>query len=322
MNMVIHIRPQPDDHYEPFMLGGQEIPMVHEYKYLGIWLQQSRKWNKWNGERIKKAKRQTIHHLRWCGVRSGGLSVQLGNRVMDMILTTTLLYGAEVTTLGKKEHEKAQVVQNIAANQLLGVPSHVNQLTTHGDLAWIPLEAKHAVAQLRLLNQLQRMPPTCLASRVFVYRWNRFQERWGTAKPCFGLLPTLYSHTRKYNLQWAWCPQTEVKSERWKEQVKKEVTEVEAVEWRGKVERKVADGSVSTQWYTRLRDVNEWVVQPYLLGGRQQHNGRKLISQLRTYTSPLNAHASKINPSLPLQCPTCTSGDDPPSHLIIDCATT
>ena len=161
-----------------WLLSGEVVEEKSEYKYLGVQMEKTGRWNSWQQAR-EKAGRGTMAALWWGGARSGGLPVLMGERLMREMLLPTLCYGSEVVgATTKHQSRKLEAVQAHAGCQLLGLPRMRTAFAmVRGELGWIRMSARRDAAQLRYLHRLRSMPPSLLTRVVFDDRRQTYEQR-------------------------------------------------------------------------------------------------------------------------------------------------
>ena len=158
-----------------WFLQGEPVAETREYKYLGFILEASGRWNAMQSRRtaVSKAALPMLFHA---GARHGALSMVTGELLVEMLLWSRMAYGSEISTPGVTAARKAEMVQSMAARQLLGVNRSTSLEMLRGELGWLPLSARRSLAQLRYLGRLQRAPPGLLRD-VFLSRMASASDR-------------------------------------------------------------------------------------------------------------------------------------------------
>ncbi len=199
---------------ERWLLSGEPVQEVEQYKYLGLQLQKNGRWTSWQEARVR-AGRASMSALWWGGARRTGLPVATGERLIHEMLLPTLNYGSEVVTTTKQHATQLETVQAHAGCQLLGLPRvRTSYAMVRGELGWIRMSARRDMAQLRFLQRLHAMPATSITRAVYderraVYdkqmsRKEENKKKSGKEKqgrPQYGFCKAVQATLSRYRLQ-------------------------------------------------------------------------------------------------------------------------
>ena len=105
---------------EKFYIGGEEVKVVEEYKYLGCVVNEHLQGLRMVGERAKAGAGALGDWLRRCRVTVEEVKGSTFMKLMEMLVETVLLYGAEVWECGG-QLRPVENVQMRAARIFLGV---------------------------------------------------------------------------------------------------------------------------------------------------------------------------------------------------------
>jgi len=307
------------------------------------------KWNKWVDEKAA-AGRRALRTLWWCGVRQGGLAVDIGNRLMDMMLRPAMSYGYEIANPSTTAFLKHERVQLAAARQLLRAPIYTKSEALRGELGWWTTRGRMHQRQLAFYHTLQSLPPSSLAHRVFAQRMldaNRREKANETM-----LIPGKSGRRRKNMMRrYGYCnmvkktlihyqiqpqkyfhPTTKVKKEEWKKIVREAIQDKEEKDWRNTLEKHANDEknpSPAAKWYLNMK--KSLSIERYLTISKrkkvkgnhhdlpyesaQSVKGRRLRTQMRTWSAPLAAILCRVG----RKCFNDPSSHTPPSSKCLMC---
>jgi len=133
-------------------LGGGEISVVKEYKYLGLEMENSKKWKKYKERILKKAKK-IIGYIKWVNRGNIFLSVKVLAKLWFGLERSTLQYGAEIWG-GKKNWEEAEKLQRKIARYILKAKQNVNNNFIEGELVWMTLKNRRIMLRLRFWRKI------------------------------------------------------------------------------------------------------------------------------------------------------------------------
>jgi hypothetical protein len=299
-------------------LQGQEVPQKAEYKYLGVVMERGATWHRWSDERVARGRR-CLPKLWYSGARQGALSTRTANHLMEVMMWPTVGYGGQLARPNKAEVAAGEVLQNEAGRQILGTGRRTPIDAMRGELGWIPLEARRAQQQLLFFHRLQWMRPDSITGRVFHHRMHSFRERAAAGLKSHGVCGVVRDLMLRYAISTDrhFVITTPVDRWSWRSTVEAAVTRREASDWQLRLE--VATGATPTATQTAARDEEtsatatreagesharawyrglktQWGAESYLVECRSPA-GRRILSQLRTRTAPLNYTQPRYYPS-------------------------
>ena len=150
----------------PFLLEGQRLPWVQEYKYLGVVIDPS------------LCLRGHVKHLReraharfWqvCGwARREGLPLAIARKLVDAYVIPGCLFGAELLCPNSRRMGELLRLQREIGRYLLA-SAHAPNVVVQGDLAWSSWDFLAIERAANLVSRLTSASDMRLAVRVFHY---------------------------------------------------------------------------------------------------------------------------------------------------------
>ena len=129
-----------------WVLGGQDVPVVDNYRYLGVRLRVGGGWTLRRDELLAKA-RGAFWRAWGLGMasRPGWLSPLAAKGLWETIVRPVLEYGSEVDS-GK--WEDAELLQRVAGRMCLGVGTTIPNTVVRGELGWWTMRARREYLRL------------------------------------------------------------------------------------------------------------------------------------------------------------------------------
>ena len=156
----------PDPSVLRLKLGNAVVPVVQQYKYLGIPFTGKRGWSVAVADIIRRAERQVrILHARGC-VRDAFVPV-VSRRLFIAVVRPILEYACTVWHPTAKQSAKLESLQASFARRALGLPSSCNSMCAIGELGLEPLWARRDKLRLLYWGYLTLLPRSRLLSKVF-----------------------------------------------------------------------------------------------------------------------------------------------------------
>lgn len=139
---------------ERWVLDGREVPIVTNYRYLGMRLVPGRRgrWAERRRELMTKA-RGAFWRAWGLGMSGGWLSARGARGLWETLVRPVLEYGAEVDS-GK--WEEAEVLQRWAGRMCLGVGREVPNEAVMGELGWWTVQGRREYLRLSYWGKLVR----------------------------------------------------------------------------------------------------------------------------------------------------------------------
>ena len=119
-----------------FFLGHERVEIVTEYTYLGIIFHESGLFTKAINKQKAQA-RKAMHALLW-RIKRLNLSFEIALELLEKLVLTVLLYGAEIW--GFSNLECIEVFHRQFLKNLLGVHKSTNNVMVYGEVGKPPLE--------------------------------------------------------------------------------------------------------------------------------------------------------------------------------------
>ena len=148
-------------------LLGEPLEIVDEIKYLGLKLDKTGLGKEKNAIRKKAEKMYGIINGK-INCRANKYEVMRG--LWKGIAVPTVMYGTELTDLGKKEEKGLEIVQNRAARRGLGANKHVATEALKGEMGWSSFEERIDQAKIKYRLRLEYMDEKRWAKKVFQWR--------------------------------------------------------------------------------------------------------------------------------------------------------
>ena len=155
-------------------LGGGSVPVVDNYKYLGIRLKSKGGWDLRRGELLGKA-RGAFWKAWGLGMASGPgwLSPQAAKGLWETLVRSVLEYGSEVDT---GIWEQAEVLQRMAGRMCLGVGVNVPNVVIRGELGWWTMKARRQFLRLVYWGKVVRGPKGGMVRSVYEEGRSRLRD--------------------------------------------------------------------------------------------------------------------------------------------------
>lgn len=298
---------------EKWRLQGQAVSETKEYKYLGVVIQSSGSWQKWNNLRKAKGKR-CLPTMWWCGARQGGLSLKTGRKLMEMMLWPAMAYGGELAKLSSNQAKSVEVVQNTAGRQVLGVSRVAASEMVRGELGWLTVENRRSISQLNFFHRLQCMMPSRLTAAIFTDRMEA-ELRCDGDKHTVGFCADVRMLLARLGRPDLFAIHTKWTKVEWSQLIRELVTASQVEQWMSSL-----GGSSGGSWYLSVKA--RWGMEQYLVcGGRSrvQQRGRQARSQFRLLVAPLQTNIHRFNHHHPTTCPHCRAPVEDETHAMMEC---
>ena len=234
---------------EGWVLGGIEIPVVVEYKYLGVTLTAGRaRWKLRRGELLAKA-RGAFWRAWGLGMEGGFLSAKAARGLWGGLVGPVVEYASEIDS---GVWEEVEVMQRMAGRMCLGVGKSVPNAVVMGDLGWWPMRARREYLRLAYWGKLARGEVSGVVRGVYWEGRRRMgQGMAGKGEWCVETKRLLCG----LGLGEVWLSGRVGSDRQWKALVRALVHEREEMRWR----RELASKSTLAR-YARIKDrlVPEW----------------------------------------------------------------
>ena len=129
-----------------------DIEPVKEYKYLGLEIQNSKKWMKYKERILKKAKK-IVGYIKWVNRGNIFLSIKVLSKLWFGLGRSTLEYGAEIWG-GGGQWEEAEKLQRKISRYILKAKENVNNNHLEGELNWVSLKNRRIMLRLRYWGKI------------------------------------------------------------------------------------------------------------------------------------------------------------------------
>jgi hypothetical protein len=296
---------------EKWTMGGQELKVVTEFKYLGVEFQRNGRWAAVCKRLCDKANKK-VQVLIGLGMRDEGFSAKTGASLWSSLVAPMLEYGSEVWEPGKTDVKRVEKVQLAAGKSILGCGSKMANEVVRGELGWMTMAGRRAVMKMRFFGRLVRMDEDRVVRKVFVKRYRKWKAGEG------GWFGNVKEMMEKSGIgdwwdegTWEGMPE---KAE-WDSMVMEGVRGEEVRRWK---EGMADKGTLEN--YRRIK--TELELEDYLVGARGRRPGVVLITKLRGGTNALRVSQGRHS-NLPRHerlCLVCNSGKvEDEFHFVMEC---
>jgi len=336
------------DETREWQIQGQPIKEYNHYKYLGIELDPHLQWHRWTDDRAAAGKR-CLPMLWWCGVKQGGLATEIGNKLMDMMLKPAMAYGYEFANPSPTRFQTHERVQAAGARQLLRAPIYTKFEALRGELGWWTMLGQMHQRQLGFYHRLQSLPHIRLVHRVLAHRMEDARRRHKANESLliptrkgirrrknkmrtYGFCHMIRKTLQRYDLADHYNCDTDIKRDVWKKMVNEAIQRKEVEQWKHCLDSD-AITSPAARFYNKVKKgwgyeqyLNMRVTNEFGIESHRSSEGRKLRTQMRTWSAPLAAILHRVGrtitktmPPSPI-CVMCnTNTDETPTHLTSAC---
>jgi hypothetical protein len=216
-------------------LGENVIKQVTQYKYLGIELTRTLKWNPYIKRILEKAKRNMTQALAM-GIRGGFMSIRLANIVWMSLVRSIIEYGCEIW--GEKDVVEFEQLQLNMGKRILRCGSRTSDEVVRGELGWERQKARRDEMRLRYWGKITRMEDDRIVK--IIYRESRrrmeAEEDARTRGENVVMTNTWCRYTRKLmkelHFEQEWAEETVPPEEEWNEILRERIHDREQVKWR------------------------------------------------------------------------------------------
>lgn len=154
-------------------LGEHTIKQVPQYKYLGIELTRTLKWNTYLKRILTKAKKNMTQAL-GMGIRGGYTRIRLANIIWMSLVRSIIEYGCEIW--GEKGSPEVEQLQLYMGKKILRCGSRTNEEVVRGELGWERQKARYDELRLRYWGKILRMTEDRLVKIVYKESHQRLEE--------------------------------------------------------------------------------------------------------------------------------------------------
>jgi hypothetical protein len=296
---------------ERFELGGEVMPLVDSYRYVGIDFDlNARGWNTMANRVLAKVAR-VVAILHGAGCVRAALTPAVCQRLFVTMVRSQLEFGVVVWEPTKRQAERMEVVQRRFARRALGLPRSCGNWMTISEFGVLPLASRRDMMRMRFFaHAISSASP--MVNAVFQHT----AEEVDSGRMKKSASARIKAAMVRYGFEREWV--TRSVPESWKAVVSARVKQ------RTMEERVVAaSGSPSLTRYIRR---NPEFAMPMANKARGYTRGQWLKRRLRTDTLPLleviwrGAPAeSKEEEAERVRCEGCGEGPEDEGHFL-DCA--
>ena len=157
---------------ERWELGGREVEVVKDYRYLGVRLMARGGWALRRKELLAKS-RGAFWRAWGLGMAGGYLSPKAARGVWDTLVSPVMEYGAEVDS---GAWEEAELLQRLGGRMCLGVGRGVPNVVVRGELGWWTVRARRQYLRLAYWGKVVSDPVGCVVRCVYAEGRERVQS--------------------------------------------------------------------------------------------------------------------------------------------------
>ena len=296
---VIHFRKHsvPRTNFA-FNLGGYEIDIVDNYKYLGVPMNENLDYS-FTANKFASAGSRALGSIVNKYKKLNGLGYYTYTKLYNSCVCPVLDYCSEVW--GYKDFSKINSVQNRALRVYLGVHQRTSNLMINGDMGWTSCQTRRYIAMVRFYNRLLAMDDNRIAKRVFLWEKDLRTHGWAhEIKSLFEKIGQLhlFDSNRKCNINRVWAELFDLSSLKWKHDVQ---------------------NSAKLRTYVNFK--HEFGTDPYVY--KILNRGfRSVVSKFRSGTLPLEIEVGRWR-GTPLEeriCKLCDLGNiEDEAHFLLEC---
>jgi hypothetical protein len=152
-----------------FDLGGVALPIVSQYRYLGVQLASDGKWDKHIAQVVISGKKRVgrVYKL----LKQSPLPIRVKVSLLKALVRPVLEYASEVWHCNAAQSKLLEALQLKAAKLLLRCRKTASSSVVRGDLGLQALEERRDAAKLRFDCRLHNMPDGRLPKLVLGHQW-------------------------------------------------------------------------------------------------------------------------------------------------------
>lgn len=295
-------------------LGDNEIQQVSQYKYLGIELTRTLRWNVYVKRILAKAKRNMTQALAM-GISGGFMNVRLANIIWMSLVRSLIEYGCEIWGDGEfVELEKLQVAMG---KRILRCGSRMTEEVVRGELGWERHKARRDEMRLRYWGKIVRMSDDRIPKIIYKVSRHRLEQEEADAVPFEDMTRTWCTYTRKLlkslHLETQWNTETVGSEEEWNKLIRERIHEREEIKWRARCLMRP-----KLRTYCKLK--KELRFEPYL--AVYHRGGVPELAKIRGGTNRLRVEQGRyLKEALAERvCRCCNKGEvEDECHFMLEC---
>jgi len=302
-------------------LGGVQLEIVQEYKYLGLKMgREIARWKTVLNSKIIKAE-QVMRRAIVSGFRRGHMNAEQCVKIWKGLIRPILEYGLEVISGDKKSMQQLETVQHKMGCAILGLPTSASATYVRCELGLVTIATRQDDLRLRWRRRLATSKENRILHKIWVKRCEQVREmRKVTVKQsiCAKLKEVMIRHG--FEDEWN-DPKlvTEITQGGWEKRIEKAMEEHEGniIESR-KEENRVKLGEQMERVITPIAGF-----KPYL---RNANRGDGVWLQTRCRSNMLRVRDVIGRQQRPViwtaeqrQCKHCRKGEETVLHLVAEC---
>ena len=160
--------------------GGEELPIVDQYTYLGVEISKDCSWDAHINKLIQKGKTE-VGRMGMI-LRDSRLDTRIKRCILLNVIVPKLEYAGEVWEGNKKLAEKLETVQMSAAKKILGCSKTTSNTALRAELGMYALKTNRDMRKLRWQHSVRNMPSKRLPAIVDGAVWKKVTKgqpvRW------------------------------------------------------------------------------------------------------------------------------------------------
>jgi hypothetical protein len=216
---------------EEWVLCGRKVPVVTDYKYLGVRLrgERGKRWKKRREEMLRKA-RGSFWRAWGLGMAEGGLlSAKGAKRLYEGLVRPVLEHAAEVDS---ERWDEAEKLQRMAGRMCLGVGKDVPNEVVEGELGWWTVRGRREYLRLMFWGEIVSRTGSRVVIDIYEEGRKRMKEgRPGAKEWCVETRRML----EELGMGEVWEREDIGDMQEWKNKVKRMIWAREESAWRGRM---------------------------------------------------------------------------------------
>jgi hypothetical protein len=300
---------QPPRHVK-WKLGDNDIEQVGQYKYLGIELTRTLRWNAYLKRILAKAQRNMTQALAM-GVSGGFMSTRLANIIWMSLVRSILEYGCEIW--GEGSFADLEKLQTAMGKRILRCGSRMTGEVVRGELGWERHIARRDEMRLRYWAKLVRMDDERIAKIIYKTSRRRLEREEEARLP---LTRTWCKYTRdllkELHLAEVWQTEAVGSEEDWNKLVRERIHAREEIKWRTQC-------LLRPKLRTYCKIKKELKFEPYLLFHHRA--GIPELAKIRGGSNRLRIEQGRYENEKASEriCRLCENGIEDECHFMLHC---
>ena len=169
-----HIKSRHRSKYN-FAIGDSQICYTHEYKYLGLYINEHLDWSETLEYVVNNAQKALtlFNHSTRC---AGGFHFETYSLLFTQLIQPIILTNACIW--GHKEYGRVHSLQTQAMRFFLGVGNSCPNVGLFGELGWVPIRVFIRERILKFWKRLTNMDSRRLTHKIFLWSKSQGLNNW------------------------------------------------------------------------------------------------------------------------------------------------